>query len=183
MKQYLIILLVLAFTMCCKKTDTNNLDAELAKLPPITQTGANTFGCLVNGKAVLPSGCIGCPPPLEGFYDNSPNGQFGIACRYNNAKNGVLIFLDSILTYKNYDIIDSVTKNVKTSIFNETLADSCHWIGYNGVLSNFTSISGKVNLSRVDIPNGIFSGTFNFTVKTKECGNYEVTNGRFDYKF
>ena len=59
----LIIFLSLAFTMCCKKTDS--LDAELAKLPPITQTGANTFGCLVNGKAVTPnSSCLGCPPHL-----------------------------------------------------------------------------------------------------------------------
>ena len=61
----LIIFLSLAFTMCCKKTETSSLDAELAKLPPITQTGANTFGCLVNGKAVTPnSNCLGCPPPI-----------------------------------------------------------------------------------------------------------------------
>jgi len=63
MKQYIIILIALAFITCCKKDD---IDAELAKLPPITQTGANTFGCLVNGKAVLPnSSCINCPPPLK----------------------------------------------------------------------------------------------------------------------
>ena len=34
MKKYLLIATALAFTMCCKKTDTNSLDAELAKLPP-----------------------------------------------------------------------------------------------------------------------------------------------------
>ena len=61
MKKYLLIATALAFTMCCKKTDS--LDAELAKLPPITQNGAKTFGCLVNGKAVTPnSSCINCPP-------------------------------------------------------------------------------------------------------------------------
>ena len=66
MKKYLLIATALAFTMCCKKT--NSIDAELAKLPPITQTGANTFGCLVNGVAVTPnSSCLGCPPPYMQF--------------------------------------------------------------------------------------------------------------------
>lgn len=36
----------------CKKNKLSELD----KLPPATQTGANTFGCLVNGKAYLPGG-------------------------------------------------------------------------------------------------------------------------------
>ena len=183
MKKYLLICLALAFTMCCKKTDTNNLDAELAKLPPITQTGANTFGCLVNGKAVLPSGCIGCPPPLEGFYDNNPNGQFGLVCRYNNNHNDVGFGLDSILTYKNFIIDDSTNKNVRVALFNDKLSDSCRWVGLVGALSNFASIKGNIKLTKVDVPNGIFSGTFNFTIKTKSCSNYEVTNGRFDYKF
>ena len=68
-------------------------------------------------------------------------------------------------------------------MFNQNRVDSCQWIGYIGTLSNFKSIIGNVRLSRVDVPNGIFSGTFEFTIKTKNCGNYEVTNGRFDYKF
>ena len=69
MKQYLIILMALAFITCCKKTDS--LDAELAKLPPITQTGANTFGCLVNGKAYIPSGNDGWFPNFDVIPDPS----------------------------------------------------------------------------------------------------------------
>ena len=67
MKQYIIILMALAFITCCKKTDS--LDAELAKLPPITQTGANTFGCLVNGKAYIPSGNDGWFPNFDVIPD------------------------------------------------------------------------------------------------------------------
>ena len=64
MKHIIMLLVAMVMITSCKKTDTNSLDAELAKLPPITQTGANTFGCLVNGRAVLPnSSCINCPPP------------------------------------------------------------------------------------------------------------------------
>jgi hypothetical protein len=181
-QSYLVAVLLIAVMATCKKTDS--LDAELAKLPPITQTGARTFGCLVNGKAVLPNcNFPNCPPPLEGFYDSQPNGQFGIVCTYDSGKQRIVIFLDSIFTYKNYIIKDSTNKNVKVSMLNKNVSASCEWVGYIGALSNFTFISGNVNLSRVDVPNGIFSGTFNFTIKTNSCGNYEVTNGRFDYKF
>ena len=49
--KYLIISCCLTLLMAagCKKETT--LENELAKLPPATQTGANTFGCLLNGKA------------------------------------------------------------------------------------------------------------------------------------
>ena len=181
MKKYFLLGMALTLITCCKK---DSLDAELAKLPPITQTGAKTFGCLVNGKAILPNcNFPNCPPPIEGFYDPSPNGQFGIVCTYNGGENKILFALDSIFTYKNYTITDSVNKKVRVSLFKNLNGGSCEWVGYIGALSNFTSIRGNVNLTRVDVPNGIFSGTFNFTINTANCGNYEVTNGRFDYKF
>ena len=47
--------LVLLCTQC-KKTNSSTPQTELEKLPPITKTGANTFGCLVNGVAWLPNG-------------------------------------------------------------------------------------------------------------------------------
>ena len=179
MKKYLLIATALAFTMCCKKTDS--LDAELAKLPPITQTGANTFGCLVNGKAVTPnSSCLGCPPPLEGGYDPSPNGQFSLTCYYSNGTKAIIIGLDSIFSYSNYNIINLSNRNVRVSHFNRSVVDSCQFIGS---LDSFKSISGNINLTRVDVPNGVFSGTFEFTIDTKDCGYYKITNGRFDYKF
>ncbi|MCU0321573.1 MAG: hypothetical protein MUE72_04110 [Chitinophagaceae bacterium] len=182
MKRYFLIGIGLTLITCCKKT--NSLDAELAKLPPISQTGAKTFGCIVNGKAILPNCNLpNCPPSIEGFYDSQPNGQFGIVCTYNIGKNNIIIGLDSIFSYKSFLIKDSINKNVRVSMFNTEIGNSCERVGYIGALSNFNSITGNVNLTRVDVPNGIFSGTFNFTIKTQNCGNYEVTNGRFDYKF
>jgi hypothetical protein len=44
-------LLVLTFTLtACSSDDTNIED----RLPPETQTGANTFGCIINGNLLLP---------------------------------------------------------------------------------------------------------------------------------
>lgn len=60
MKKYTTFLIVLLATTLlaasCKKDKAQDDRTELEKLPPITQTGANTFGCLVNGKAWLPNG-------------------------------------------------------------------------------------------------------------------------------
>ncbi len=64
---YTCLLFVILNTQC-KKDDLN---AELAKLPPITQTGANTFGCLVNGKAYIPSGYDGQFPNFDVVPDPS----------------------------------------------------------------------------------------------------------------
>ncbi|MBS1557911.1 MAG: hypothetical protein JST69_04210 [Bacteroidetes bacterium] len=47
-------MLLLASCDLFKKNDPKPL-TELEKLPPATQTGKNTFGCLVNGKAVIAS--------------------------------------------------------------------------------------------------------------------------------
>jgi hypothetical protein len=63
-KHTLLLLLLPLMAMQCKKDTIHSLNntapcapgdtlCELAKLPAITTTGANTFGCLLNGKAWL----------------------------------------------------------------------------------------------------------------------------------
>ena len=104
-------------------------------------------------------------------------------CNYNQSDNYIGFGVDSIFTYKKTIINDSANKNVRVAIFNKLATDSCKYSGYLLSIGTFTKISGEIIFSRIDVPNGIFSGTFNYTIKTKSCGNYEVTNGRFDYKF
>jgi len=51
-----ILLLTISFFLlsssCKKNKPTNPVD----QLPPETQTGANTFGCLINGEVFKPGG-------------------------------------------------------------------------------------------------------------------------------
>ena len=64
MKNNSLLLLCMGIILCfaqCKKTKTEIPDpilplTEADKLPAITQTGANTIGCLLNGVAWLPNG-------------------------------------------------------------------------------------------------------------------------------
>ena len=61
MKHLLLLFTVLMALNACSKDDDH------ASLPPETQTGANTVGCLVNGKVYLPSK-RGLNSPVNCFY-------------------------------------------------------------------------------------------------------------------
>ena len=75
-----IIYLSLAALLCtaCGCTKDN---LPIDKLPPITQTGANTFGCLYNGKVFTPvkpdpqfmQPSPGDPISVYGFYFDTDN--------------------------------------------------------------------------------------------------------------
>ena len=52
MKQLL--LLATSFILISSSCKKNKSDNPINQLPPETQTGANTFGCLVDGKVFLP---------------------------------------------------------------------------------------------------------------------------------
>jgi len=61
------VFLFLAFTLInCTKSDDLITLVEEDQLPHITQTGANTFGCLINGKVFLPKDKTGYTPPGGG---------------------------------------------------------------------------------------------------------------------
>ena len=61
MKNLLILILLTTSLSCCSNDDSG------ASLPPETQTGANTVGCLVNGKVFLPYQ-EGLSPSVNCFY-------------------------------------------------------------------------------------------------------------------
>ena len=71
LKHYQLCLLLLAFCfllfsgMKCKK-DEAGIDA----LPPATQEGKETFGCLVNGEAFTPKGSNLGGPTLSSYYQD-----------------------------------------------------------------------------------------------------------------
>jgi hypothetical protein len=54
--KYLLFFLLfgIAISICASCGRHNDPPSELSKLPPATQSGANTFGCLVNGHALVP---------------------------------------------------------------------------------------------------------------------------------
>lgn len=167
--------ILLLFTTCRKET-------ALDKLPPATQEGKNTFGCLVNGKSWMPdNGCDWlCPKDLKFYYDFDNGGTFDVVAELSAGnRNEVIVlgFYPCNKTGVKKFFTGDVTAAVTYLDRNET---ECRR-DYSSKDSN-TSISGTINITRFDLEKGIISGIFEFTLNKPGCETLNITNGRFDGK-
>ena len=167
-----LLLLLLTFFMLssCNKDDDNCQGIDC--LPPATQTGAGTFGCLVNGVPYVDnSGFFNCFYQLvDGEY------YFSISAEFNRPIKGIGLGSQKIeLSQANNYLLKEVGNgNFSADIFIDTS-------------NNFETSSnnpGNIILTKFDIQNNIFSAIFEFTVTDPETGIvYEITEGRFDTYF
>ena len=169
------LLALLALAQCKKKSNPD----PVAQLPPATQTGANTFGCLVNGRPWTPQGFDGSLN-LSASYDRTyRQGTFSLAAyRYENGartRQGIGVFSDSMRSAGRYRMRvgghhgGSFTDGSQTCVYRS--------LDLNGYCR------GELVMTRFDEAAGIFSGTFAFTLANPGCDTIRVTAGRFDYKF
>ena len=174
---------LLLLTQCSKCKDDV---APLDQLPPATQTGANTFGCLVNGQPWTPQGNDGTDNYVVLFEPDQgnpsqPGGNLSVrAYRYpNTGANGTSIVVNvySITSAKSYSL-DSPNLQGRASFYNRDNSSPCNEYFINGVSYR----QGTLTLTRLDQQAGIISGTFSFTLAKPGCDTIRVTDGRFDYK-
>lgn len=168
----IIILSISGFS--CKKKSANPID----DLPPLTITGANTFGCLVNGELFLPKVTSGPRAALEGSYGVEKGQTFlGITAVNNQAKGSRYILLYVSAT----NITQGQEYDLKISGQNSSSAS------YSYVGSDITEyktndkINGKVFIRY--IADHIASGTFWFDAVSDTGEKIEIREGRFDIKF
>jgi hypothetical protein len=177
---FLSLLLVLLVTngSKCKKNG-----GDLPQLPPETQTGANTFGCLVDGKVFLPKGDPFGGPIKKAQYQfvNGKQG-FGISARRSDGETGKVVGI----------IGDSIKISIGT--FNLTsLASGKFRGGYTySDLTNPSGISyytneiqtGQITIKNFDTINQIVSGTFWFDALDNTTGKIvQIREGRFDMPY
>lgn len=175
-----ILLLIVTSSSNCKKNKLSELD----KLPPATQTGAKTFGCLVNGKAWIPGiDDWSSPGPLKFYYYTDSGGQFSISARYQNSSKNIdetiSLGIDSIHTNNEYKQEDIYANTIRFLVLNTKNEVTCRYISSMDIDVNAT---GFVKITRIDIAAGIISGTFEVTFRKGGCQLIEITNGRFDAK-
>ena len=170
-------MLMLLCASGCKKEKI----AEIDKLPAATQTGANTFGCLVNGKAwVAQTDCkFLCDAPFGVYYDNSNGGYLALTAKYQNASQNaneeINIAFDSTNTKTQFSYIKGVhSMGIRFLNFRGNT--------YNTVIDSTVNGSCILKLTRYDLSMGIISGTFNFTLWKPGFDTVFVTEGRFDKK-
>ena len=173
--KYLILAGCLTILMAasCKK---NKPKTELEKLPPITQTGANTFGCLLNGVAWIPKDNYGQATFKLEADPTFQDGVFGVtAIRYyaSGKFQSISIGSDSCrdrgvyLFNKSRNNVRYTDYGIPLELFNQDAGTAC---------------IGSLNITKYDLINRIFSGTFEFTIYKTGSDTIKITNGRFDKK-
>ncbi len=180
----LIINLIFITLSSCNNNDNNEFTPTL---PPITQTGENTFGCYVDGKLLTPRdgtslyGGSADGMRLYSLTDNSENNIYKeIRVRdFKGESGGILrIHLDGINNYSigEFTINESNCENSLSANNNTNI--TLRWYG-----KWYCSINngGVINFSKVDNI-GNYAGTFSCTLQNRDNPNdiIEITEGRFD---
>ncbi len=164
-----IILLLVGCSAC--KTDALSPKEEL---PPATQEGLNTFGCLVNGEVWVPRGSIN--PSISKFtfyYDDE------------------LLNVAATRTIGSKDISQSVSFRIEdcsyTGRYELTTIESARArfsdLKKACMYQTDSTQTGTLTITKLDTINHIIAGAFEFTVWTEACDTIRVTDGRFDIQY
>ena len=192
MKKLTLLLYILVLASCSNDETTNPIDL----LPHETQTGANTFGCLIDGKVLLPrSGNNSLVFPLSGAdlvrgypefnfdyyelevidYKSSPTASLFFHM-HNAPENGIGTYI--IDESNGMTDIDGFAHNyIHCIVFNSSTNSFQKYVSFSN--------SGTFTINRLTPSTGsgtVISGTFNFRVRNINNPNdeIEITQGRFD---
>ncbi|RZK98100.1 MAG: hypothetical protein EOO62_26990 [Hymenobacter sp.] len=174
MKHFLLPALALLLLTQCQKADPD----PASQLPAATQTGANTFGCLVNGQPWLPGGNDGTSN-YSVYYDPTyAQGTLGILT-YRVTNNSTVqqtigINSDSMRTIGTYKL--KAKGHHQPALIDSKTA--CRYYASDPG----TYCKGTLTITRLDYTVGVISGTFSFTLAKAGCDTIKVTQGRFDKK-
>lgn len=192
MKKITLLSVLVIFFASCGRNALNDIPEENT-LPPITQTGANTFGCKLNGVVFLPNAAIGStvvekPMHFYGYYIGTPNHSNKLSTkRGKDVKNlftvELYMYKFSIIGNGEYTLNDAYFYNDNNQPFNSYMKcyakspSTGEWKNYGSFIN-----SGKIVVTRFD--NNGCSGIFDGKLK-EENGNeiIEITNGRFDINY
>lgn len=151
-------LLIVVFASC-NNDDDNTPQNPVSQLPPPTQTGENTFGCLINGEPFVVTNTNN----LVAIYQEGQL-QFG--------GGGVSMIINEPFAINNQvDLIDRARY-----IVNPNPELGCQYEFED-------AYEGFVTFSKIDQTNYIISGTFEFSTVNEECEIVNITEGRFDMQY
>ncbi|MCK9404782.1 MAG: hypothetical protein M0Q26_15420 [Chitinophagaceae bacterium] len=185
MKPFLIIAasFVLLSSSCRKNKPVNPID----QLPPETQTGANTFGCLVNGEVFKPGGSIFSGSNLACIYQYLISGTpagYTFALGATNKKDPTNI------TTVGFGF-DSIRMNIGLLLLK--VRRNGHGGGQVGfyndsnpngdIYSTNDFVTGELNIKKLDTVNQIASGTFWFDAVNANGQKAQIREGRFDVRY
>lgn len=181
MKIYITYIFIALLLTSCNNDNDNNTDNLIDELPPVTTTGENTIGCLVNGEPFTDSGL------MNNFYQ-FVNGDYFLAINWEegftgNVKSGQIgIMRVEIVEGETYILDKSGFLDGDYTGAGATFFSDIDTL--NGQFETNIDFKGEVTFARFDTENQIMSGTFSFEAEeifTEET--VSITNGRFDLTF
>jgi hypothetical protein len=175
------VLLIFSFILLsgsCKKNVITPQE-ELSKLPPATQTGANTFGCLVNGHALVPGGSLFSGAHTQCNYIFTAGGYHltieGDADNNSQIKQ-ILIETDSLAVTQGQSLTFKAYASGNADAFYDLITST----GSQNKYRTTNTISGQLTITKLDPIKQIVSGTFYFKAINISGDTVKVTDGRFD---
>ncbi len=184
------LLAVTLATAGCKKDDAE-------ALPQATQSGANTFGCKVNGEVWVPGGArtsSGKPKKFSlEYYPNDPAGwnprligRFVLtAYRENDGHDdAVILAIDSMTALGTYPL------NTSTPPYPAQTPYPNHgaYLTSRPAVATYVTgpaHTGSITITRLDTAAHIISGTFSFTAGpySGTTNTVQISDGRFDINY
>lgn len=168
-----LILFLMLFSSSCSKKE--NCDDPIDCLPPITQTGSNTAGCLVNGKVLVPGGQginTGSVLKAQYRYSGDNDSVFGLSIRDLTSGGSKMM----LIRIRNKELIEGEIYELRGEGSNSFGSYNDR---FNGFVTN-DNHSGELVISNIDTENHIVSGTFWFDAVNNDGEIIEIRNGRFD---
>ena len=182
----------------CNKDD-DPIQPRVDQLPPATTSGANTAGCIINGKVLIPKNGINPTSGqdvygLDGHtginFDVIPYGNNHFAFAIYNIKDkgfnySIYVHLNNVLNGTgNYTVGQSNAEYWSFASNNPQIIARETFDGVSGKTFLSSPNSGTITITRFDYPNHVISGTFSATLynQTNTTEVIQVTDGRFDLK-
>ncbi|WP_303310102.1 hypothetical protein [Hymenobacter sp. BT730] len=169
--------LILLLTSCKKD--------ELSALPPATQEGKGTAGCLVNGKAWTPEyrvllGMGGSNAPFVTSWYPSASGRsfYVVLSRVNEEENSEVYFFLPHIRQPGTFLLNQEANPMMTSSnppYGEYRATR-----YSSVCYTNPTAMGSLTITRFDTVAKVVSGTFEMHPVNAEGQVESITQGRFD---
>ncbi len=170
---------LLVLLLCLSLSNCNWLskkDEPRPDLPPETQTGANTFGCYVNGVPYTPRGSVGLTSNFSPVL--VPNGNFRISTYRITPDRNPEQYLG--FGFSELSGMGTYSINSQNGImgFRDLYRDCYYWTDREDC-----SYEGTITITKYDMENFIVSGRFKATLYVPDCDTIRITEGRFDVKF
>ena len=176
MKKFLALIFTVILLLGCNNDNAPKpIILPIQQLPPPTQVGANTFGCLLDGQVFLPG--VGTNP-LDCEYQ-LVNGDYYFTLQANK-KDIFDNFIALGIGTQKLQIFQNQTYSIVEKLDGKTFG-----LFYFNTIFNYTSQieMGQLTISKLDLTNQIVSGTFWYDVKDSFGVIHQIREGRFDMRY